>query len=683
MSAVRDDHFDLELGDRLYAEAFRNYGVDVEALSPEAVAGKMPTGPVREELIAALDDWMRVRHERNVDDDRGWKHLLAAARAADPDPWRSRVREAWSKNDGKALGELAASAPFDRLHPCDVMLLESHLDGDRAVAVLREAVRRRPGDFWLNHTLGMRLYGQKPGSNDEAVGYLRTATALRPESPGAALNLGKLLGDAGRAEEAIAAYKRAIRLKPDYAMARSNLGGVLVEEGRVDEAVAACREAVRLSPRAPWARYNLGRALAESGDLDGAIACFREALRNEPGSAAAARRLALACFAKAVNSVASVHDWMSRRVVRLGSPRPFVRSVLNPGSPPMLRRSFVLNLLAAAVIASPSHAQSGSGRVYYKYGSNPNVVYRVSGDGTGNAPIGPFTTYPVRSTALNTYPGGRQFLSQSVPLGPLPGITGSYGDITLCPESNPAVATTVTNFRGPQYIDQNGIRVRLSNDGRDSFLSFVAYDTRTGLWIYYRYNGPVSDVFQPGFVPFVSDDPRLVPIMSMTSAYRYRQFWDWDPTGTMLTFSDLDAAGNTLLYVFDATTNSSTLVNNPAVSGINLTTPWCSPTEFRLFSPATQGNGTKGIVSFYPTSQRWSWVIKEGGSGSRKVSSFSPTAISPDGTTLAFGMLRVVNGQTVPSLVRIPITGGSYTPLVNFSANTTNNINPAGLGWKW
>ena len=39
--------------------------------------------------------------------------------------------------------------------------------------------------------------------------------------------------------------------------------------------------------------------------------------------------------------------------------------------------------------------------------------------------------------------------------------------------------------------------------------------------------------------------------------------------------------------------------------------------------------------------------------------------------------------QTVPSLVRIPVNGGSYTPLVNFPANTVNTINPGALGWKW
>src|SRR5436190_396833 len=89
------------------------------------------------------------RRSRMLKDDQDWKRLLAAARAADPDPWRNRVREAWERGERKALSDLTKSAPFDRLHPCDVLLLEANLDTLQAVAVLREAQRRRPGDFWL------------------------------------------------------------------------------------------------------------------------------------------------------------------------------------------------------------------------------------------------------------------------------------------------------------------------------------------------------------------------------------------------------------------------------------------------------------------------------------------------------------------------------------------------------
>ncbi len=683
MSAVKDDRFDIQSGDRQYAEAFRNYGIDVDSLEPADVAARMPAGVFREELLAALDDWLRIRRHLHTGEDTGWKRLFELASALDTDPWRNRVRAAWMKDDRDALAELAASAPFDRLHPSDVLLLEANLNAEQAVAVLREAQQRRPGDFWLNHTLGMRLHDMHPPRIDEAIGYLRTATALRPESPGAILNLGHALKHAGKTDEAIAAFEQAIRLQPEYAMASSNLGSVLIDAGRYEEAIAACREAIRLKPDSSAAHGNLGVALMEHGELDAAIAALREAMRLEPGGSLAPRALATVYLRKAVDGLQQLHRFIDERIVRLGNPRSVPLALLEPWSSVMLRRHFVLNLLVTSVIASAADAQTGPGTIYYRYGSSsPQGVYRVSGTGTGNTMLGPFPVDMVRTTALNTYPGGRQLLNSSLPLGPIPGVSGNYGDILLYSEQD-GTPTTVTNFRGPQYVDQNGIRARFSNDQQDSFFSFAVYDTRTTNWIYYRYNGPVSDFFQSGFVPFVSDDPRLVPLMSATSNYRFRQFWDWDPTGTRLTFSDIDSAGKTIIYIYDMTTNSSTLVNNPSVSGLNLTYPWGSSKEFRLFGPATHTNGTKGIVSFYPATGQWSWVIKEGGTGTKKISEFKQTAISPDGTTLAFGMLRVVNKQTVPSLVRIPVNGGTYTPLVNFPANTVNTINAGGLGWKW
>jgi probable HAF family extracellular repeat protein len=357
MTAVNDDHFDTGPADRLYGEAFRDYGIDVETLSPDVVASKMPAGPVREELIAALDDWMRIRRGMHRKDDSGWKRLLAAARAADPDPWRNRVREASLKGDPKALADLTGSAPFDRLHPCDVLLLEANLVTDRrAVAVLREAQRRRPGNFWLNHALGMRLHGMRPPRFDEAIGYLRTASALRPESPGVVLNIGHVLREADRTNEAIAAYEQAIRLKPDYVMAYSNLGEALCDAGRFDEAIRVCHEAIRLNPDYHEAHGNLGRALTQIGELDEAIAALREAMRLEPGCRPAARHLAVACLKKVVAGLRLIHRSIDRHIVRLGSPRPFLQTLLDARSLPMLRRHFVLNLLAASVLASPALA---------------------------------------------------------------------------------------------------------------------------------------------------------------------------------------------------------------------------------------------------------------------------------------------------------------------------------------
>jgi len=389
MTALKDDHFDTGQADRLYGEAFRDYGIDVETLSPDAVASRMPAGPVGEELIASLDDWMRIRRGMAKKDDADWKRLLAAARAADPDLWRNRVREAWERGERKAFDELASSAPFDRLHPCDVHLIEANLDDNRAVAALRESQRRRPGDFWINHTLGIRLHSMHPPRFEEALGYLRTASALRPESPGAILNIGHVLHVAGRTNEAIAAYEQAIRLKPDYAMAYSNLGGALIDAERFDEAIRACREAIRLNPRSAAAHLNLGGALTQLGEPDDAIAALREALRLEPRSSQAARYLAIACLRKVVVGFQFIHRSIDRNIVRLKSPRPFLQTLLDPRSLPMLRRHFVLKLLAASVLAAPVLA--GGNRYTFTSFDFPGAVSTYGwGINNGGAIVGFF-----------------------------------------------------------------------------------------------------------------------------------------------------------------------------------------------------------------------------------------------------------------------------------------------------
>ncbi|MFO0910855.1 MAG: serine/threonine-protein kinase [Isosphaeraceae bacterium] len=555
MSAVKDDHFDTELADRLYGEAFREYGIDIETLSPDVVAQRMPTGPVREELIAALDDWLRVRRGAPVEDDSewrrslattrarsdepGWQRLLAAAQAVDPDPWRNRVRDAWLQGDQKVLRELAISAPLERLHPCDVLLLVANLDHDRAVTVLREAQQRRPDDFWLNHTLGIRLHQLGPARIDEAVGYLRTAAALRPESPGAALNIGHVLHEAERTLEAITAYEQAIRLKPDYAMAHGNLGWALVDAGRYGEAIRACREAIRLNPDNPAARANLGRALTEAGALDEAVAVLREALRLTPRNGSAARQLALACFAKGLGTFRAIHRFVDQNIVRLGSPRPFLQTLLDPGKPPMLQRHFVLNLLAACVLAAPARA----GDLYYKTPGDPNSgnIYAVNENGGTPRVVLAHSEYAlgnaVAMTRFNHAGSNGQALFQA---------SNATGDLQLVfrAPNGQVVTRPVTNLSGQPYTLSTAYAPVLAQD--DRFFSLRARDANAGRSMIWRLNVTVDEALHPAYVPPATfDDPRLQLVVDDATNGTENHGHTWSPDGTRMAYLDTwtDATG--------------------------------------------------------------------------------------------------------------------------------------------
>jgi tetratricopeptide (TPR) repeat protein len=131
------------------------------------------------------------------------------------------------------------------------------------------------------------LAASQPPQLGEAIRFLSVAVALRRESPGARLDLAKILIRGGRLDEAMAACRKAIGLKRDFADAHLSLGNVLAAKGRLDEAMAAYRESLAIRPHFAMAHYNLGTALLEQGDSLAAAACFERALEINPEHAEA------------------------------------------------------------------------------------------------------------------------------------------------------------------------------------------------------------------------------------------------------------------------------------------------------------------------------------------------------------------------------------------------------------
>jgi tetratricopeptide (TPR) repeat protein len=270
----------------------------VETIEPAEVGALLRSGSIRLQLAAALDDWACLRRLKG----RGRRQLLAVARAVDPDPWRNRLRNALEPTlepkGPVSLERLVASARGDQLPPATAVLLarlaREPFAAERVVVVLRQVWQRHPDDFWVNHELAESLFTLGPGRRDEAIGFCRTAVALRPQSPGAHNRLGAALADKGQVDEAIVEYREAIRLDKAFAFAHYNLGNALRKKGQVDEAIACYREAIRLKKDFGGAHANLGVALAGSGRLDEAIACFRRAIAFDPKSAQVHANLGLA-----------------------------------------------------------------------------------------------------------------------------------------------------------------------------------------------------------------------------------------------------------------------------------------------------------------------------------------------------------------------------------------------------
>jgi tetratricopeptide (TPR) repeat protein len=284
MTANKEELFDVELADRLTAEAFQRAGLDVEALPVEEAAERIRQSSVAAELAAALDQWALMRWHIKGRSDSSWKHLLRVARAADPDGWRDQVREALERADQQALVDLAKSDEAVRQPPLMVAFLGTALERNGAFepaeALLQQARQEYPDNFWINFELALAITAARPPRWDEAIRFFTAALAVRPHSPGAHFALGLALStNKGRLDEAIVEFRKTLRLKNDFAEGHLSLGYVLLEQGRLDEATAAYREGIRLKKDEPEPHNNLGVALAQRGRLDEAIAEYEEAIR--------------------------------------------------------------------------------------------------------------------------------------------------------------------------------------------------------------------------------------------------------------------------------------------------------------------------------------------------------------------------------------------------------------------
>ncbi len=225
LAAIHSDialHLDFDRADREYGAAYLDYGIDVAGLAAADAGTRVAAAPIAADLVDALDQWAFVRRVAHPKDPSNARELTAIAKAADPDPWRCRLRDALDlQATDRDLArvqfqDLAATTPAEDLHRESLSRLAYALgelgDIEPATALLRRAQRAHPEDFWINHDLARSLLSA--GQPEEAARFYEAAVALRPRSELALVGLGEALRAAGRTEEA-AAYPRPWRRPPN------------------------------------------------------------------------------------------------------------------------------------------------------------------------------------------------------------------------------------------------------------------------------------------------------------------------------------------------------------------------------------------------------------------------------------------------------------------------------------
>src|SRR5262249_2864123 len=277
-----DVRSNAERADREYEAAFREAGFGQVGDDPTAVAARIESSAIRDELVAGLGDWaVCARRAAAAQGRQSW--LLEVLRRADPNPTtiRQRLRDPAVWKDHAALTELAETALAEKPSAQLLVAVGERLlyAGVDAVPFLQRVQREYPGDFWANLALGIVLVEKNPG---ESIRYLQAALAIRPGTPLVSDNLGLALLGVGRSGEAIEHFEQALRIDPEFVNTHNNLGYALKTRGRLDEAIAHYRHALRNDPMLAAAHCNLGGALIDLGRYDEALEHLQEAIRIDP-----------------------------------------------------------------------------------------------------------------------------------------------------------------------------------------------------------------------------------------------------------------------------------------------------------------------------------------------------------------------------------------------------------------
>ncbi len=175
--------------------------------------------------------------------------------------------------------------------------------GVAATAPTWSEAQRQAIDAEVLAGLDQRYYAQRDlnlgkvlgwaGKLAEAEAPLLRAAAVLEDDPELQLNLGILMLKTNRLGEAEAALSRVVALDPSRAEGWFNLGVVLGRSGDLEGGIRALRRAIAQRSDYPEAHHDLGTLLFRSAALDDAAAAFQRALALDPTAAPALRGLGL------------------------------------------------------------------------------------------------------------------------------------------------------------------------------------------------------------------------------------------------------------------------------------------------------------------------------------------------------------------------------------------------------
>lgn len=288
--------------DSAYAAAFRDAGIDVLAQPPEQVGSSIRSlpGTFPQRVTAVLDDWTNLKLKRGGDPSVV-NQMVAAANAADPDPWRQQLRQAIAISDHQLrtqrLIQFTEQVNLEKLPARSLVTLGASLveskELRRAETILNRGVIQYPSDPWLHLEIANLLMVSKHG--ELAVGHLFAARAALPRLEH---ELGHVLAEIGRFEDAervfkehVARHPRDVRTLICYANHLEDQNKQAEAEQIYNAALGVLEELIARHSDDDFVQYMLAVAEFHLGNSRQAIPRLQELVKRSPKDALAMQRL--------------------------------------------------------------------------------------------------------------------------------------------------------------------------------------------------------------------------------------------------------------------------------------------------------------------------------------------------------------------------------------------------------
>jgi tetratricopeptide (TPR) repeat protein/tRNA A-37 threonylcarbamoyl transferase component Bud32 len=287
-TSVAQGKLDFRGGDRAYAAAFADFGLDLSGTSDRDVSEVIRTSLIVNRLIVALDYWGYCK-DGTVP--KSGMELRSLADSVDDDPWRRRLRLAVRTSNLVELEQLASEETSLDQPPTNLTLLAEALlgvhDSPAAESWLRKVNERYPQEISINFLLVRTAFQKVPPDPAEALRFCQATLAIQPHNPAALNNRGFTWNEKKDYDRAIRDFDEAIRLEPNFAAAYNNRGLSWKEKKDLDRAMRDYDEAIRLDPTLVPTFYNRGYIWLEKKEYERAIRDLDEAIRLDPSHALA------------------------------------------------------------------------------------------------------------------------------------------------------------------------------------------------------------------------------------------------------------------------------------------------------------------------------------------------------------------------------------------------------------